>query len=91
MLTITADKTRKGRHMEIGSNPHLSDACLHQARPAGVGLHLLGAELVARNLDAFTRTSPQSSMNGNSLKFQHSDKILGRRRSRHSPRCTPCR
>jgi len=26
---------------------------LHQARPSGVGLHLLGAELVARGLDGF--------------------------------------
>src|SRR5258708_31339979 len=31
---------------------------LHQARPSGAGLHLAGAELVARNLDAFTRADP---------------------------------
>ena len=31
---------------------------LHQARPAGVALHLLGAELVARGLDGFTRFEP---------------------------------
>ena len=31
---------------------------LHQARPGGVALHLLGAELVARDLERFTRTKP---------------------------------
>ena len=31
---------------------------LHQARPAGVALHLVGAELVARGLDGFTRFEP---------------------------------
>jgi hypothetical protein len=31
---------------------------LHLARPSGAGLHLLGGELVARNLDAFTRAEP---------------------------------
>lgn len=31
---------------------------LHQARPAGVALHLLGAESVARGLDGFTRFEP---------------------------------
>ena len=31
---------------------------LHQARPSGAGLHLHGAELVARNLDGFTRDDP---------------------------------
>jgi hypothetical protein len=31
---------------------------LHQARPAGVALHLLGAELAARGLDGFTRFEP---------------------------------
>jgi hypothetical protein len=31
---------------------------LHQARPADVALHLLGAELVARGLGAFTRSEP---------------------------------
>ena len=31
---------------------------LHQARPAGVARHLLGAELVARGLDGFTRFEP---------------------------------
>jgi hypothetical protein len=31
--------------------------------PCRVGLHLLGAELVAPNLETFIGTSPQSSMN----------------------------
>jgi hypothetical protein len=31
---------------------------LHQARPAGVAGHLLGAELVARSLDNFSRETP---------------------------------
>jgi hypothetical protein len=31
---------------------------LHQARPGGVALHLLGAELVARDLDRFTAAEP---------------------------------
>ena len=31
---------------------------LHQARPAGVALHLLGAELVARDLERFTTREP---------------------------------
>jgi hypothetical protein len=31
---------------------------LHQARPAGVALHLLGAELVARDLERFTAAEP---------------------------------
>ena len=31
---------------------------LHQARPAGVALHLLGAELVARDLERFVVTAP---------------------------------
>jgi len=31
---------------------------LHQARPAGVGLHLLSAELVARDLERFTIREP---------------------------------
>jgi hypothetical protein len=31
---------------------------LHQARPAGVALHLLGAELVARGIGGFTRFEP---------------------------------
>jgi hypothetical protein len=31
---------------------------LHQARPAGVPRHLLGAELVARGLEAFSRDTP---------------------------------
>ncbi len=31
---------------------------LHQARPAGVTQHLLGAELVARNLERFTNRTP---------------------------------
>jgi hypothetical protein len=31
---------------------------LHQARPAGVGLHLLSAELVARDLERFTTREP---------------------------------
>jgi hypothetical protein len=31
---------------------------LHQARPAGVALHLLGAELVARDLERFKATEP---------------------------------
>jgi hypothetical protein len=31
---------------------------LHQARPAGVPGYLLGAELVARNLDNFSRETP---------------------------------
>jgi hypothetical protein len=31
---------------------------LHQQRPAGVGLHLHSAELVARGLDGFTRDEP---------------------------------
>jgi len=31
---------------------------LHQARPGGVGLHLLGAELVARDLERFKATEP---------------------------------
>jgi predicted transcriptional regulator len=31
---------------------------LHQARPAGVALHLLGAELVARDLERFTIREP---------------------------------
>jgi hypothetical protein len=31
---------------------------LHRARPAGAELHLAGAELVARNLDGFTRDDP---------------------------------
>jgi hypothetical protein len=33
-------------------------SCLHQARPGGVGLHLLGAELVARDLERFKATEP---------------------------------
>jgi hypothetical protein len=33
-------------------------AGLHQARPVGTGLHLTAAELVARNLDGFTRAEP---------------------------------
>jgi hypothetical protein len=35
---------------------------LHQARPAGVALHLLGAELVARGLDGFTTAAPSIVM-----------------------------
>src|ERR1035437_8244321 len=31
---------------------------LHQARPAGIALHLLGAELVARDLERFTTREP---------------------------------
>jgi hypothetical protein len=31
---------------------------LHQARPSGAGLHLAGVELVARNLNGFTRDDP---------------------------------
>jgi hypothetical protein len=31
---------------------------LHQARPTGVALHLLGAELVARDLERFKATEP---------------------------------
>ena len=31
---------------------------LHQARPGGVALHLLGAELVARDLERFTAAEP---------------------------------
>jgi hypothetical protein len=31
---------------------------LHQARPAGVALHLLGAELMARDLESFNIASP---------------------------------
>ena len=45
---------------------------LHQARPAGVSLHLLGAELAARGLDNFTRDDPSIA---NELKlpdFEHS-------------------
>jgi hypothetical protein len=45
---------------------------LHQARPSGVSLHLLGAELVARGLDNFTRDDPSIA---NELKlpdFEHS-------------------
>jgi hypothetical protein len=45
---------------------------LHQVRPSGVSLHLLGAELVARGLDNFTRDDPSIV---NELKlpdFEHS-------------------
>jgi hypothetical protein len=38
------------------NNAKISD--LHLARPSGAGLHLAEAELVARNLDGFTRDNP---------------------------------
>jgi hypothetical protein len=34
---------------------------LHQRRPAGVALHLRGAESLARGIDSFTRSEPSIS------------------------------
>ena len=45
---------------------------LHQARPSGVSLHLLGAELVARGLDNFTRDDPSIARELKLPDFEHS-------------------
>jgi hypothetical protein len=45
---------------------------LHQDRPAGVALHLLGAELTARNLPSFSTTNPSIIKELKLPNFKHS-------------------
>jgi hypothetical protein len=49
---------------------------LHQKRPAGVGLHLAGAELVARDLTSFSAVSPPLSEHLKLPDFEHSDRLV---------------
>jgi hypothetical protein len=48
---------------------------LHRARPSGVSLHLLGAELVARNLEKFGIANPSISKGLQLPNFDHSDRM----------------
>jgi hypothetical protein len=49
---------------------------LHQARPAGVALHLLGAELMARGLEAFSAAQPSIASLLKLPDFTHSEKMV---------------
>lgn len=48
---------------------------LHQERPAGVSLRLLGAELVARGLEDFTRDTPSIGKELKLPDFKHGDRM----------------
>jgi hypothetical protein len=48
---------------------------LHQARPAGVSLHLLGAELVARNLSSFSSADPSLAKELKIPNFERSNRM----------------
>jgi hypothetical protein len=47
----------------------------HQARPAGVSLHLLGAELVARNLSSFSSADPSLAKELKIPDFERSNRM----------------
>jgi hypothetical protein len=64
---------------------------LHQARPAGVALHLVEPERVARGLENFSTASPSITKELRLPAFEPANRSPGRRRSHPWQRCTRCR